>query len=71
MSNGILNTQLTGTRLGLKGETPEPREAALHTSQLHAQGVNPASMKGEHSIYDLDGKKPSTYRDNSPEGASF
>jgi hypothetical protein len=71
MANGILNTQLKGSNLGLKGTKPETREDALSTSQLHAQGSAPAAMKGEHSVFDLDGKKPATYRDNAPEGASF
>lgn len=67
MANGILNTQLTGTRLGLKGTTPATRENALSTSQLHAQGAAPASVKPDHSIYDLDGQTPSKYSDNLPE----
>jgi len=38
---GILNNQLTGTNLGLKGETPAKRAGALPSSELHAQGVAP------------------------------
>ena len=72
MANGILNDQLSNSRLGLKGATPEKREGALDTSQLHAQEVNPTIMKAGHSVHDLDGKVPSSnYRDNAPEGASF
>jgi len=67
MANGILNTQLTGTRLGLKGVTPATRENALTTSQLHAQGSAPAALKPGHSKYDLDGLTPDKYSDNTPE----
>lgn len=67
MANGILNTQLTGTRLGLKGVTPATRENALPTSQLHAQGAAPASIQPDHSIYDLDGLTPEKYSNNLPE----
>jgi hypothetical protein len=67
MANGILNTQLTGTRLGFKGVTPATREDALTTSQLHAQGAAPASIKPDHSIYDLDGLTPEKYSNNLPE----
>ncbi len=70
---GILSNQLPGSRLGLQGTTPEKREGALTTSQLHAQGTAPTQMRAEHSIFDLDGKQPSTgtYRENAPEGANF
>lgn len=72
MANGILNDQLSSSRLGLKGATPEIREGALDTSQLHAQEIDPTIMKAEHSVHDLNGKvPPSNYRANAPEGASF
>lgn len=45
----------------LGGITPEPREGALRTSQLHAQGNNPTIMKPGHSIHDLDGITPPKY----------
>ncbi len=95
---GLLD-KLAESKLGLKGETPQTREGALPTSQLHAQGTG---MKADHSVFDLDGQdlpkyadgvgegihasiKPDnseldlngqlpsqgTYRDNSPEGATF
>jgi hypothetical protein len=66
MSNGILNNQLPGSKLGLKGSTPSTREGALSTSQVHAQGANPSKMKAEHSVYDLDGKTQPKYSDNPP-----
>lgn len=66
---GILQNQLKGTNLGLKGSTPDLRAGALPTSQLHAQGAAPASMKADHSIYDLDGGVgiKGKYVDNAPE----
>ena len=63
---GILKNQLD-SNLSLKGLTPETREGALGTSELHAQGVAPASLKANHSLYDLDGKTPDKYLDNKPE----
>lgn len=58
--------------LGLKGKTPERREASLRTSQLHAQeNGNTFVINAKASSLDLDGKKPNTYRDTAPEGASF
>lgn len=58
--------------LGLKGQTPKSREGSSRDSQLHVQtGNRGLSIKPELSELDLDGKKPSTYRDNAPEGASF
>ena len=65
MEKGILNNQLV-SQLGLKGTTPNPREGALSTSQLHAQGAAPSKMKAEHSIYDLDGQTQDKYLDNPP-----
>lgn len=66
MEHGILNNQLTGTRLGLKGATPATRENALPSSQLHAQGAAPSTVKPDHSIHDLDGATPDKYLDNPP-----
>jgi len=63
---GIFKNQLS-SNLGLKGETPATREGALNTSEIHAQGSAPASLKSDHSKYDLDGKTPSKYLDNKPE----
>jgi len=58
--------------LGLKGKTPERRESSLRTSQLHAQkNSNVFVINAKASSLDLDGKKPETYRENAPEGASF
>lgn len=65
MDHGIFKTQLN-SRLGLKGVTPETREGALTTSQLHAQGAAPTSVKPDHSIHDLDGATPDKYLDNPP-----
>ena len=63
---GIFKNQLS-SNLGLKGETPVTREGALNSSELHAQGFAPTSLKPDHSKYDLDGKTPSKYLDNKPE----
>tara|TARA_A100001201_G_scaffold27427_2_gene30126 strand:+ start:8048 stop:8242 length:195 start_codon:yes stop_codon:yes gene_type:complete len=60
---GILksfNTQ--PSRHSLKGETPDIRDGALKTSQLHAQGTNPAKVKAGASELDLDGKTPDKYQ---------
>lgn len=65
MEHGILKNQIK-SNLGLKGATPGTREGALPTSQLHAQGVAPTTVKGEHSIHDLDGATPDKYLDNPP-----
>lgn len=67
MDHGILKNQLKGSILGLKGSTPATRENALATSQLHAQGVAPTTMKAGHSVYDLDGANQDKYLDNPPE----
>ena len=63
---GILksfNTQ--PSRHSLKGETPDIRDGALKTSQLHAQGEDGSrTINPNHSIHDLDGISPSqTYTD--------
>lgn len=65
MNHGILKNQITSIH-GLKGETPATREGALPDSQLHAQGTAPTTIKAGDSIYDLDGKTPSKYLDNTP-----
>ena len=51
------------SQFSLGGVTPETREGALRTSQLHAQGNTPTVMKPGHSIHDLDGATPSKYFD--------
>ena len=60
---------------GLKGETPAVRAGATSKSSIHAFDPKPGSQGDEvynmKSNLDLDGKKPVTYRDNAPEGASF
>lgn len=63
----------TKSIFGLKGLTPETREAALKTSQFHAQGpFPPGQVKENASTLDLDGKTPeNTYRKNAPENRSF
>ena len=72
-TNLKFKTQVGQSKFDLNGRTPDLRAGALSTSQLHAQGVNPTTMKSTHSQRDLDGKLPSTgtYRDNAPEGANF
>lgn len=65
MDHGIFKTQLQSIH-GLKGATPATREGALSTSQLHAQGATPTTVKPEHSIHDLDGTTPDKYLDNPP-----
>ena len=68
---GLLD-KLPESTFGLRGEKPETRENALPTSQLHAQGAGTDwTNKAEHSVFDLDAKTPTTYRDRAPEGASF
>ena len=39
-----------------------PLDGALKTSQLHAQGTNPAKVKAGASELDLDGKTPDKYQ---------
>ena len=64
---GILKTfKTTPSVHSLKGTTPETREGALNTTQLHAQGTNPAKVKAGASKLDLDGKTPEKYE--NPEG---
>ena len=66
---GILNTQLTGTALGLKGVTPPNRAGANPNSTLHNQSSinnNPA-IEQSPSDLDLDGVTPPKYSDNLPE----
>lgn len=47
------------SQFSLGGNTPNIREGALKSSQLHAQGVDPNKiMKPDHSIHDLDGLAP-------------
>ena len=58
---GILSTQLTGSKLGLKGNTPSSRAGASNTSTIHSQDSLAASK------LDLDGTTPLKYSDNLPE----
>lgn len=58
---GILSTQLTGSKLSLKGNTPPLRPGASNTSTIHSQDSLAASN------LDLDGTTPSKYSDNLPE----
>jgi hypothetical protein len=68
---GLLD-KLPESPFGIKGVKPETRENALPTSQLHAQGAGTDwTNTAEHSVLDYDAKTPPTYRDLSPEGASF
>jgi hypothetical protein len=55
MSNILKN--ITSSTLGLKGKTPELREAANPEVTIH----NP--IKAENSKFDLDGKTPKKYLD--------
>jgi hypothetical protein len=57
---GILSTQLPGSKLGLKGQTPSQRAGAVNTSTIHSKN----SL--EVSKLDLDGTTPSKYSDNLP-----
>ena len=58
---GILSTQLQGSKLGLKGQTPSLRQGASSSSTIHSTD---ALVK---STLDLDGTTPSKYSDNLPE----
>lgn len=62
MANGILNTQLPGSRLGLKGITPDTRAAANPGSTLHRESSinNNPEITAKPSILDLDGATPAT-----------
>lgn len=67
--------KLQDSVFGLKGVTPALRAGATKQSPIHAFDPTPGSQGDEiynmKSDLDLDGKKPATYRDNAPEGASF
>lgn len=58
---GILTSQLEGSKLGLKGKTPNTRQGAQNTSTIHSQDALAAS------VLDLDGNQPAKYTDNLPE----
>jgi hypothetical protein len=66
---GILNTQLTGTALGLKGTTPNTRAGANPNSTLHFQSSinNIPEIEQSPSKLDLDGITPIKYSDVPPE----
>jgi len=60
---GLLDKLQKGvSSLGLSGTTPEKIAGANIKSQLHAQGETPAQVKGEHSVFDLDGSTPEKYQ---------
>lgn len=69
MSNGILNTQLANSTLGLRGQTPPQREGASRLSNLHNQSSinNSPVINQAPSNLDLDGLTPSKYLDNPPQ----
>jgi len=54
------------SQFDLDGATPSTRPGANPGSQLHAQNVNPTTMKADHSIHDLNGDTPGKYLDNPP-----
>lgn len=56
----ILKTQLNGSKLGLKGKTPEIRPGAVNTSKLHYTDSLSSSQ------LDLDGNKPKEYIADTP-----
>jgi hypothetical protein len=56
----ILSTQLQGSKLSLKGNTPKKRDGALDTSTVHS--VNSLAV----SKLDLDGTTPPKYLDSLP-----
>ena len=57
-----LKDKLGSSVLGLAGLTPEKRAGAIPESELHAQGAAPSKVKGEHSVFDLDGLTPDKYQ---------
>ena len=61
--------------LGLKGVTPAIKTSATSKSPNLVFDPKPGQSGNEEynikSDLDLDGKKPASYRDNAPEGASF
>ena len=65
MAKGILNTQLPGSNLGLKEETPDLRAGAEAPTGLHVD-TKSKLQKAEHSTHDLDGATPDKYLDNKP-----
>lgn len=66
MSKGILETQLTNSNLGLKGETPKVAVGATVNSELHKESSinNNPEISRPASNLDLDGKTPAKYLDN-------
>lgn len=70
---GLLD-KLPDSTFGLKGEKPAIRDGALSTSTIHFKSSinNDPSIKRKPSDLDLNGEIPAgTYRERSPEGASF
>ena len=66
MSNGILETQLENSNLGLRGETPKVVSGAKTNSELHKESSinNNPEISRQASNLDLDGKTPAKYLDN-------
>lgn len=66
---------LSKSQLGLKGTTPEVPATATKLSPSIVFDPTPGSQGDEEynvqSDLDLDGRKPASYRDSAPEGASF
>lgn len=69
-----IESTIANSNLGLKGAT---QKAGAHTDRNHTLH-NTESLDGKNaratlvpSQLDLDGKKPSAYKDNAPNGARF
>jgi|SaaInl1SG_22_DNA_1037389.scaffolds.fasta_scaffold09709_2 hypothetical protein len=62
MANGILDIQLPGSKLGLKGTTPNTRAAANPGSTLHRESSinNNPEITAKPSNLDLNGVTPAT-----------
>ena len=68
MANGILNSQLPNSELGLQGQTPSNLPGANINSTLHNQSSinNQPGINRAPSDLDLNGLTPSKYLDNPP-----
>lgn len=69
MANGIINTQLQNSALGLQGQTPPLHPGANPNSTLHNQSSinNQPAIQQIPSELDLDGITPPKYLDNPPQ----